>query len=285
MADIKIAAVMRDGIFSPNHISGDAAILHDTAAEIRRRGFAVNIYSEREFVGSRIEEDIVLAMCRSQRAVEKLQRLEDEGRIVINSGYGIENCIRMFMIRLLRDSGVPIPDTIIVETDVDVRKILSDGGYISSWVKIADDHLHHLEDICRCRHAEEVQDLLHEFFLRGIRKAAVSKFIEGDRVRFYGVESIGWFHCFLPYGGNDALDEEVIDSLTEQARAICMKAARSLNVDVFGGDMVITKEGQYLIVNFDDWPSFAPIRKEAAKMIAKSVLNRTRKLISIRKRS
>lgn len=285
MAEISIAAVLRDGAFSPNHIASDAAILHAAVAELRRKGFSVSIYSEREFVGSRIDEDIILAMCRGQKAVEKLQKLEDVGKIAINSGYGIENCVRMFMTKLLRDAGVPTPETLLVETDVDVRKKLMSCGFESSWVKIADDHLHHLEDICRCRHEEEVQEILHEFFLRGIRKAAVSKNVEGERMRFYGVASQGWFHCFLPYSSGESFDEEGLKALTEKAHAICMKAAEALRVDIFGGDMAITPEGECLVVNFDDWPSFAPIRKEAAKAIAKAVFSQAKKLKSKRKKS
>ena len=286
MADLTIAAVLREGKFSPNHIANDAAILHDSAAELRRKGFVVNVYSEAQFEDAEVSEDIVLAMCRGQKAVDKLQRLEDAGVVVVNSGYGIENCIRMFMVPLLRDAGVPIPKSILVETDVDVRRRLRSSGFGAARVKIADDHLHHLEDICRCRHAEEVQEILHEFFFRKIRKAVVSESIEGTRVRFYGVASIGWFHCFMPFAAeNDGLaGGGGPDDLETRICEICMRAAEVLRVDIFGGDMVVTPGGECLIVNFDDWPSFAPIRKEASKAIAKSVLRRARKLISMRKR-
>lgn len=283
MADITIAAILRDGTFSPNHIANDAAILHASAAELRKRGFLVNVYSEYQFVGSKITEDVILAMCRGRKAVDKLQTLEDEGRIVINSGYGIENCIRMFMIPSLVNAGVKMPESILVETDVDVRRRLVDSGFDTAWVKIADDHLHHLEDVCRCRHVEEVQEILHEFFFRGIRKAAVSKMVEGRSVRFYGVASSGWFHCFMPFEKGFSVGDEASEAIMQSVRETAFKAAAVLGVDIFGGDMTITTEGDCVLVNFDDWPSFAPIRKEASKAIAKSVLAQLRKLI--RKRS
>lgn len=279
-----IAAILRDGNFSPNHIASDAAILHDCVAELRRKGFQVNTYSEYQFAGTRIDEDIILAMCRGRKAIEKLQKLEDEGRIVVNSGYGIENCIRMFMIPKLRTAGVKMPESMLVDTDTDVRGRLKTSGFDSAWVKIADDHLHHLEDVSRCRHAEEVQEILHEFFYRGIRKALVSRTEEGMQVRFYGVASTGWFHAFMPYEkGSGAMTDESEDALSKAAREECFKAAGALGVDVFGGDMVVTPQGDCLLMNFDDWPSFAPIRKEAAKAIAKSVLARARKLMRKKK--
>lgn len=278
MASIRIAAVLRDGKFSPNHIGNDAAILYDTVTELRRKGFEINIYSENRFEEVNIDEDIVLAMCRGRESVKKLQQLEDLGKVCVNSGYGIENCIRMFMLKRLTDAGVATPEYLVVDTDVDMRTMLAEAGFESAWVKIADDHLHHLEDICRCRHVDEVQEILHEFFYRKIKKAAVSKNVEGDMVRFYGIASLGWFDCFMPYGKRAVESPRDNEILTESARRICMRAAEALNVDIFGGDLAITQSGEFLIVNFDDWPSFGPIRKEAAKAIAKSVLQRARKM-------
>ncbi|MDE6633482.1 MAG: hypothetical protein K2K23_10830, partial [Muribaculaceae bacterium] len=199
MADITIAAVLRAGIFSPNHIANDAAILHAVVAELRKRGCLVNVYSEDEFCNATIEEDVVLAMCRGARTVEKIQYLEDAGRLVVNSGYGIENCIRMIMVRLLAKAGLPVPEFFVVDTDVDIRKQLKKAGFGPCWVKKGDAPLHHLEDIALCRHDEEAQEILHEFFFRHIGKAVVSKEIAGEKIRCYGVVSSDWFHSFVPF--------------------------------------------------------------------------------------
>lgn len=278
MADVRIAAVLRAGIFSPNHIANDAAILHATADELRRRGCHVNVYSESEFVGTVIEEDVILAMCRGDEALTKLQLLEDMGKTVINSGYGIENCVRMIMVRLLADAGIPMPESYVVDTDVEVRRRLQKSGFGACWVKRADSPVLHLEDISRCRHPEEAQEILHEFFYRGIRKAVVSREVVGEKIRFYGIASSGWFHCFMPMRPVEdetsatGIDEE----LRERIKALSMKAAKVLRIDIFGGDLTLTADGRCLITNFDDWPSFAPIRKDASKAIAKSVLTEVR---------
>ncbi|MDE5870364.1 MAG: hypothetical protein K2H22_00240 [Muribaculaceae bacterium] len=285
MADIYIAAVLRAGIFSPNHIANDAAILHAVVAELRKRGCEVRVYSEDEFVDADIREDVVLAMCRGSRSIDKLQRLEDEGRVVMNSGYGIENCTRMIMVRLLQAAGLPIPQSFVVETDVDVRKLLGKAGFGPCWVKKGDAPVHHLEDIARCRHAEEAQEILHEFFFRHILKAVVSRDVEGEKIRCYGIASSGTFHAFLPFRTPDGVDggNSLPESLYEAVRSISMRAADVLKVDVFGCDMVLDADGVCHLVNFDDWPSFAPIRKEAARAIAKAVLARVKKSSSKRK--
>lgn len=283
MADIRIAAVLRAGIFSPNHIGNDAAILHATAGELRRRGCQVNVYSEQEFLERAVDEDIVLAMCRGPQTVERLQRLEDKGMTVINSGYGIENCVRMIMTGMLQEAGIPIPESIVVDTNVEARRRLERAGFGICWVKRADSPTLHQEDSCRCRHPEEAQEILHEFFFRGIRKAVVSRYVEGERIRFYGVASSGWFHCFIPFGAGTILETD--EQKKERIRDIAMKAAATLGVDIFGGDMVMTPQGDIYLANFDDWPSFAPIRKEAAKAIAKSVIAGTRRSGTKRKKS
>lgn len=281
MADISIAAVLRAGIFSPNHIANDAAILHAVVAELRKRGCLVNVYSEEEFCSANILEDVILAMCRGERAIEKLQRLEDSGRIVVNSGYGIENCVRMIMVRLLMQAELPLPRCFVVDTDVDVRRRLRDAGFGPCWVKKGEAPVLHLEDIARCRHAEEAQELLHEFFFRNIRKAVVSRDVVGEKIRCYGIASSGWFHSFLPF--SDTVEEEMSESLHARVKDICMEAAGVLNVDVFGCDIVLDAAGECWLVNFDDWPSFAPIRKEAARAIAKAILVRTKKTLAKRK--
>lgn len=287
MADVRIAAVLRAGVFSPNHIANDAAILHATAEELRRRGCHVRVYSESEFVASAIDEDVILAMCRGDEALRKLQLLEDMGKTVVNSGYGIENCVRMILVRLLADAGVPIPESYVVDTDVEVRRRLVKSEFGACWVKRADSPVLHLEDICRCRHPEEAQEILHEFFFRGIRKAVVSRDVTGEKIRFYGIESSGWFHCFMPMRPVDSAGDtlDVQEELQIKIKTLCMKAAKALRIDIFGGDIMLTPEGQCMIVNFDDWPSFAPIRKEAAREIAKAVLADVRSRSSKRKRS
>ncbi len=285
MADISIAAVLRAGIFSPNHIANDAAILHAVVAELRKRGCEVNVYSEEEFADADIREDVVLAMCRGAHAIEKLQRLEDAGKLVMNSGYGIENCIRMIMVRLLEQAGLPIPQSFVVDTDVDVRKLLRKAGFGPCWVKKGETPVHHLEDIARCRHIEEAQEILHEFFFRHISKAVVSRDVEGEKIRCYGIASSGTFHAFFPFRASEGpeVSNALPPELYEEVKEICMKAAEVLKVDVFGCDMVLDKEGVCHLVNFDDWPSFAPIRREAARAIAKAVIARTRKSSSKRK--
>ncbi|MDE6457709.1 MAG: hypothetical protein K2L31_03810 [Muribaculum sp.] len=55
-------------------------------------------------------------------------------------------------------------------------------------------------------------------------------------------------------------------------RDICQRASEVLDVKVYGGDCIVSPEGDIRIIDFNDWPSFAPCRMDAAPHIAKCVL-------------
>ena len=98
---------MRAGAYSPNHIGNDAAIFNATAEQLRKRGCTVNIYSEDQFIAGQVQERIILNMCRERESIKLLQEMEDDGCIVVNSGYGIENCTRERMTRILIGNSIP----------------------------------------------------------------------------------------------------------------------------------------------------------------------------------
>lgn len=275
---------MRAGAYSPNHIGNDAAIFNAAADELRKRGCIVDIFSEERFIESDIDADVVLNMCREQASIAKLQSLEDKGMIVINSGYGIENCTREKMTRLLMGHGIPYPDSLIVNTNESVGRELVEAGFSSCWIKRGDFHAMHKEDVSYCRHIEEAQDMLQEYCLRGIRRAVINRHLEGDLVKFYGISGQPFFYWFYPFDmGHSKYGYEAVNGKSQgipfsedYLREICQKASDTLEVKVYGGDCIVDQDGSIRIIDFNDWPSFAPCRKEAAPFIAKCVLKTIR---------
>ena len=284
MSDIRIAGIMRAGAYSPNHIGNDAAIFNAAADELRKRGCIVDIFSEERFIESDIDADVVLNMCREQASIAKLQSLEDKGVIVINSGYGIENCTREKMTRLLMGHGIPYPDSLIVNTNESVGRELVEAGFSSCWIKRGDFHAMHKEDVSYCRHIEEAQDMLQDYCLRGIRRAVINRHLEGDLVKFYGISGQPFFYWFYPFDmGHSKYGYEAVNGKSQgipfsedYLREICQKASDTLEVKVYGGDCIVDQDGSIRIIDFNDWPSFAPCRKEAAPFIAKCVLKTIR---------
>lgn len=280
MSEIIIAGIMRAGAYSPNHIGNDAAIFNATADQLRKRGCAVNIYSEDQFNKGLVKERIILNMCREQASIKRLQQLEDDGCIVVNSGYGIENCTRERMTRILLGNNIPYPDSVIVNTDEAVVDRLKQAGINNCWIKRGDFHAMHKEDVSYVRHAEEAQEVLQEYFYRGIRRAVINRHLAGDLIKFYGMRGSTFFYWFYPFDdGHSKYGLEVINGKSkgldfdiEQLEKICADAAEALGVDIYGGDCIISPTGEIRIIDFNDWPSFAPCRNEAAPFIAKCVL-------------
>ena len=281
MADIEIAGIMRAGAYSPNHIGNDAAIFNAAAEQLRKRGYVVNIYSEEQFKLNEIKENVILNMCREQSSIAKLQQLEDQGKLVINSGYGIENCTRERMTRILLGNNIPYPDSLIVDTNEAIKPLLKKSGFQSCWTKRGDFHAMHKEDVSYVRHPEEAQEVLQEYFLRGIKRAVINVHLTGDLVKFYGVRGTPFFFWFYPFDeGHSKYGHEAINGKSQgikfnlkEMKNICQRAAEELNVVIYGGDCIVSPEGEMRIIDFNDWPSFAPCRNEAAPHIAKAVIS------------
>ena len=281
MADIEIAGITRAGAYSPNHIGNDAAIFNAAAEQLRKRGYVVNIYSEEQFKLNEIKENVILNMCREQSSIAKLQQLEDQGKLVINSGYGIENCTRERMTRILLGNNIPYPDSLIVDTNEAIKPLLKKSGFQSCWIKRGDFHAMHKEDVSYVRHPEEAQEVLQEYFLRGIKRAVINVHLTGDLVKFYGVRGTPFFFWFYPFDeGHSKYGHEAINGKSQgikfnlkEMKNICQHAAEELNVVIYGGDCIVSPEGEMRIIDFNDWPSFAPCRNEAAPHIAKAVIS------------
>ena len=285
MSDIVIAGIMRAGAYSPNHIGNDAAIFNATAEQLRKRGCEVNVYSEEQFIAGKVSERIILNMCREQRSIQLLQRKEDEGCLVINSGYGIENCTRERMTRILLGSNIPYPESLIVNTNEAVKPALKESGFTACWIKRGDFHAMHKEDVSYCRHIEEAQEVLQEYFYRGIKRAVINKHLPGDLIKFYGVKGSPFFYWFYPFDeGHSKYGHEAINGKStgfdfdiKQLKEICHNAADTLDVVVYGGDCIVSSDGDIKIIDFNDCPSIAPCRNEAAPHIAIAVMAEIKK--------
>lgn len=281
MADIKIAGIMRAGAFSPNHIGNDAAIFNLVADHLRKRGCEVTIYSEEQLIAGQVKERIIMNMCREQRSIRLLQELEQDGALVINSGFGIENCTRERMTRILVGSNIPYPESLMVNTNEGVKGALQKAGFTQCWIKRGDFHAMHKEDVSYVRHSEEAQEVLQEYFLRGIKRAVINRHLPGDLIKFYGVQGTPFFFWFYPFDeGHSKYGHEAINGRSQgiafdrdYLKKICHDASEVLDVKIYGGDCIVSPEGEIRIIDFNDWPSFAPCRTEAAPHIARCVLN------------
>ena len=111
-------------------------------------------------------------------------------------------------------------------------------------------------------------------FYRSFREAIAVMMPEDQLATFlaicdyalYGVEPKGFFRV---YHVDDNESHYFYQKQVLQANAELL--ARLVGVQVYGGDAVITADGDAYIVDFNDWPSFSRCLCEAAEAIVKMV--------------
>jgi len=285
---MNIIGVRRGKDFSPNHIGNDEAIFSLTLDALQREGYVATVYTEEEFL--RLEVTTtglgVVSMAREKEVVKKLQRLEEQGAVVVNSGFGVEQCFRTNMTKLLIANQIPYPKSIIVSTECTDERLFNEFPQPGVWIKRGDFHAIHKEDVTFVSSREEGLDILREYALRGIPDAVISKHLVGDLVKFYGVRGTDFFYWFYPYEHNHhkyAHYENINGKLVynpfdaDQLKQIAIEAAAVLRVDIFGGDAIVDAAGNMYIIDLNDWPSFAPCREAAAKAIAPLLVHKFQK--------
>lgn len=277
---ISIIGVSRGSEYSPNHVDNDAAIFNEVVEELRRLGCEVKVYAEKDFVEQGITGDVIFDMARDRATIARLKSLEDKGACVVNSAYGIDNCVRRPMTELLIERGIPHPQSFILSTA---------GRYTGScypcWVKRGDSHAMVKEDVAYATCQEEVEQILADFRSRDIPVAVINEHLQGDLVKFYGVQGTDFFYWFYPSPcSHSKFGLEKINGVArgipfsvEELKRQSDRAAEALNVPIYGGDCVVSADGTLRIIDFNDWPSFARCREEAGRKIAECIYSRAKK--------
>lgn len=266
--------VRRHPRYSPGHVEEDARILLQTAEELGRRGYTVEIRDETDLSGD-VPARIIFTMAQSPEGIRRLDALQRQGRVVVNSPESIRNCHRNRMIPLLQAAGVPLP----VSWFVDLRSgtppsPLSAGGGTQAlqagrlWVKRGDVHATDPGDVVAVDDARDLEAVLEQFGRRGLYRVLLQEHVPGDLVKFYAVRGTPFFFWYFP----DSRTRRSVDS--GALRRWATRAAEVLGLDVYGGDAIITPEGSVVIIDVNDWPSFAPCVEEAVSFIVDRILQR-----------
>jgi hypothetical protein len=278
MDKLKVLGVKRGSRFSPNHVVNDDSIFCLVAAALKEKECEVTICSEDEFLQQEtIEQPFIFTMAREKQVVAKLKKLESEGKRIINSGHGIENCFRNNMTNTLVGNDIPYPKSYIISTQEPGNAVFEKLSAKGFWIKRGDFHAIHKEDVTFVESIQHANNILKEFALRDIPDAVVSEHLFGDLVKFYGVSGSGFFFSFYPYDHNHLkyAEHESVNGQTvhypfdgKRLQEAAFKSADVLNIAIFGGDAIIDKNGHFHIIDMNDWPSFAPCREEAVPHIA-----------------
>ena len=148
------------------------------------------------------------------------------------------------------------------------------------WIKRGDNCAQKQGDVQFVDDETQFELAMKDFADRGIEQVIVEEHLEGDLIKFYGVEGTPFFYTTYPTekGGFSKFGLEEQNGLpqhfcfdVEKLKWEADRAAQLTGMMVYGGDAVITAEGSVHIIDFNDWPSFAACRKEAAKAIANRI--------------
>ena len=130
---------------------------------------------------------------RDRATIERLKKLEDGGALVVNSAYGIDNCVRQQMTELLVANEVPHPRSFIISTDEKFTP-----SVFPCWIKRGNSHAMVKEDVVYVECREEAEVVMADFRKRNIPVAVVNEHLVGDLVKFYGVQGTDFFYTFYP---------------------------------------------------------------------------------------
>jgi hypothetical protein len=264
-----LTALYRQASYSPNqHRTNDTAILDATIAQLEARGWHATRAGESDVVdGSAAawdDADLVVNMCQGPAASERLLEREIEGGAIVNRASSVLSCHRHRLVSLLADQAIAFPRTAIVPTSgaAELDGFGTNGRRL--WLKRGDVHAERREDVVALTR-DEVPAALQEFAGRGIARVALQEHVSGPVLKFYGVADGRFFRFYEaeagPHGAVPPVDER-------RLRELAFAAAARVGLDVFGGDVALPEPDQPVLIDLNDWPSFAPYRDEAARHIA-----------------
>ncbi|RMD85899.1 MAG: hypothetical protein D6815_00965 [Candidatus Dadabacteria bacterium] len=266
------AGIAREPEYSPGKIEADRAILEATAAALADRGVRVCLFTAaRE--AAEVGAELYFAMCQGPAALAELTRIGARGRPVVHDASTIRACRRIETAVRLERAGIALARRRPVDTREPSREVLARWFATCGrgvWVKRGDVHATEPGDVVRVETPGEALAVLAGFRRRGIRHALLEEHVEGSTIKFYGVRGVGFFRAYDESGAS------ISGSQADGWPGLAEKAAAALGLEVFGGDLIVTPSGELVLVDLNDWPSFAPCRDGAARAIADRLLVRWR---------
>lgn len=263
----RVLAIGRAERFSPNSVDKDAAILNCVCGELIRKGYDVETVSETVF---KVDTEAVasISMGRSEDLLCKLRGMEQRGCLVVNSTIGVSLCChRRRLTEMFASGGIPVAP---------------EEGASGYWLKRADGVAEGPGDVRFAADGKQLLGLMEDMKRSGMDDILVSAHVPGDLVKFYGVSGSRFFRVFYP--GDDGLwkfGDEARNGRPEHypfsitaLQACAERAAKVACTDIYGGDCIVRADGSFVIIDFNDWPSFSRCREEAAVAIAGMVAER-----------
>ncbi|MBO6118252.1 MAG: NTP transferase domain-containing protein [Bacteroidales bacterium] len=288
----KVLCLKRFKDYSPNSQDKDEQIITSVGEKLKKLGFGVEYKNETEVDFNKEYFPYVISMARNPEVIKQLYAWQKKGSVIINSPSSCENCYREKQIRILQNNNISIPKTVIVSTDNDFEGINNIKDFKSWWIKRGDFQTVEAIDVIKVSSLEKTKEILANYNSRGIKTAVISENIDGDIVKFYGVrtskdcgsgketgEKTSSFF-YMTYPTKDKFGEKIntspdrIDFNVDKFKDECSAAAMLLDLEIYGGDAAIDTNGNFYIIDMNDFPSFSACKDLAAESITDGFLNK-----------
>ena len=272
----QLVAIYRSPSYSPlQHGVNDTAILDATVGLLETAGWRATKTTELVVEQGRLPAaELYLNMCQGSLAAEQLMPLESDGIVVVNRPSSALNCHRYRLVRRLSDSTLPFPRTLILASSAPLPPPAQLGAlgrdHQKVWIKRGDVHAERPEDVVATT-LDALPEALRAFTGRGIPWVALQEHVPGPVVKFYGVTDgrfFNWYGADAGFAGERPRVDE------NHLKALAFEAAAILGLEVFGGDVAFPEPDRPVLIDINDWPSFAPFREPAARAIAAYITHR-----------
>ena len=274
---MNILGIRRAERFSPGSAERDEAIFAAVARVLSAGGHSVTLTDEDRWCGEAhadVEADAVFHMARDPQTLALLARVESRGVMVVNSAAALLHTSRAVLAQRFEGGGVSVVPQRAV-SPADALPSFADGRCY--WLKRGDACAQHPDDVCHVATPAAYAEAMAAYARRGVESILLSDHVRGDLVKFYGVEGTPFFYAYAASapGSFSKYGKERLNGTPQgyayDARALkadADRAARLSGYTVYGGDCIIDADGRWHIIDFNDWPSFAPCVAPAAEAIA-----------------
>jgi glutathione synthase/RimK-type ligase-like ATP-grasp enzyme len=199
----------------------------------------------------------------------------------INSINGILNCTNKAAVATqMLEAGVPQPEFLVGEK----RDLLfcsagqKENINLPLWLKNCDGSATVAEDTVYCSTNEEFNAAFKKMEERDVNLWMVQEHKPGDLIKFYGVEGTDFFFWNYASKGHSKFGLEKVNGKekgypvpADRIKFYADMTAKRLEAPIYGGDAIIDEEGNFWLIDFNDFPSFSSCRDEAAVAIAKRI--------------
>lgn len=279
-----LTLIARHPRYSPNSEARDEALFRSLVMAFALKGISVGTFDEANFElcpSQCNKSSLILSMARSETALNVLAEVEESGVCVVNSPRALQKAQRTDFQQWFAKSGHAAEHWHISTLTPDIKARLS----FPLWWKCNNPSTTSATDVQFVRNRTQLDVLLQ---LHPQEDALLMEHVEGQLIKFYGVEGTNFFHAephtpkgFSKFGNeqhNHHKDLAVSSPMWKQTlhamHTSATQVAQQSGFSIYGGDAILREDGTFVFIDFNDFPSFSACLPEASEAIVQHCLQR-----------